>query len=227
MATRLFLHSTDPELTARMDPKVRRLIEQRQRTLKKALQSRLKRARTITLEIGCGHGHFLTAYAERFPEEFCIGIDVNRRRIDRAVIKAERSRAKNLWFLYAEAMEFLKFLPRTVKLGKIWILYPDPWPKKRHFKNRIIQAEFLGALADACRRSAKLHIKSDQAEFMEWTRDLLLASDEWRLSRRQAFPELATTVFQTLTRGKAFEVTARLEPMEKADNQKLPTHCDD
>ncbi len=209
MATRLFLHSTDPELTARMDPEVRRSIEQRQKTLKTALQSRLKRVPTITLEIGCGHGHFLTAYAERNPEEFCVGIDVNRRRVDRAVTKAERSQANNLWFLYAEAMEFLKFLPRTVKLGKIWILYPDPWPKKRHFKNRIIQEDFLGALAEVCRSSAHLHIKSDQAGFMEWTRELILASDEWRFCRGHAFPEGATTVFQTLTQGKAFEVTAK------------------
>ena len=212
MATRLFIHSTDPALTARMDPKVRWQIEQRQRKLKVLLESRLKGLRTITLEIGCGHGHFLTAYAERFPEEFCVGIDVNRLRIDRAVIKAERSQAKNLWFLCAEAMEFLKFLPRTVKLEKIWILYPDPWPKKRHLKNRIIQEDFLKALAEVCRSSAKLHIKSDQAGFMEWTRELILASDEWRSCRPQALPEVATTVFQTLTRGKSFEVTAKLEP---------------
>ena len=141
---------------------------------------------------------------------FAIGIDVNRSRISKASIKSDRSEAENLWFLCAEGMEFLKFLPRHVKIEKIWVLYPDPWPKKRHFKNRIVQEAFLETLAEVSLSSAKLYVKSDQACFIEWTEELILLSDKWQLCRAQTWPEVATTVFQALTRGKSYEVTAKL-----------------
>lgn len=101
----------------------------------------------ITLEIGCGHGHFLNAYAQAHPDEHCLGLDLLADRIARAQKKARRAGLTNLAFFHAEARLLLEALPAPVRLGRIFILFPDPWPKRRHHKNRIMQPEFLQTLA--------------------------------------------------------------------------------
>ena len=66
----------------------------------------------IALEIGCGHGHFLTAYAEENREKFCVGIDLKSRRLGKADRKRQKRSLDNVLFLKAEAMEFLRRFPR-------------------------------------------------------------------------------------------------------------------
>src|ERR1700734_1787041 len=62
-------------------------------------------------EVGCGHGHFLAAYAAAHPEKQCIGIDISSDRISRANRKRERARLANLHFILAEADDFLAVMP--------------------------------------------------------------------------------------------------------------------
>jgi len=97
----------------------------------------------ITFELGCGHGHWLAAYAAAHPDEFCVGIDLITHRVERSVRKQTLGKLDNVIFLKAEATEFLEALPPAVVLRKIFILYPDPWPKKKHHKHRFIQTSSL------------------------------------------------------------------------------------
>ena len=98
-------------------------------------------------EIGCGHGHFLAAYAEAHPAECCIGIDINLDRVRRATRKRDRAGLDRLHFLRAEARLFLEVLPPGAGVSAIYMLFPDPWPKKRHHKYRLLQADFLHEVA--------------------------------------------------------------------------------
>ena len=66
---------------------------------------------TRVLEIGCGHGHYLSDYASAHPEEHCIGIDLLNRRVEKADRKKEKRELSKLQFLKAEAVEFLETLP--------------------------------------------------------------------------------------------------------------------
>ena len=115
--------------------------------LRPKIDALLGERRTITLELGCGHGHFLDGYASAHPDEFCIGIDLKTKRIEKGARKRDRGGHDNLVFMKAEASEFLDALPADVRLGKIFFLFPDPWPKKRHFRYRMLRTDMLDRLA--------------------------------------------------------------------------------
>ena len=151
----------------------------------------------LTLEIGCGHGHYLTAYAAAHPETFCVGIDLLNDRIERAGRKRHRARVENLIFLQAEAREFLGALPASACLANIFVLFPDPWPKRRHHKNRIIQPEFLSTLAAKARDGARLYFRTDYAPYHADAQAAVGAHAEWQVEAAGRFPFELETVFQS------------------------------
>lgn len=154
--------------------------------------------RALTLEIGCGHGHFLAAYAAAFPQEFCVGLDLISKRIERANRKRELAGLANLAFFKAEATELLLALPEKCRLGKIFFLFPDPWPKKRHHKNRLIQTEMLDRLAARSVAGTRLHFRTDHAEYFEWSRELVSAHPRWRPLPDAPWPFEHETYFQSI-----------------------------
>ena len=123
---------------------------------------------SLTFELGCGHGHWLAAYAAAHPDEFCVGIDLITHRVERSVRKQTLGKLDNVLFLKAEATEFLDALPATVALRKIFILYPDP----------------------------RLHFRTDDADYHAWTRDHLAAHPAWRLAADVPWPFERTTFFE-------------------------------
>lgn len=155
-------------------------------------------ARPLTLEIGCGHGHFLAAYAAAFPQEFCVGLDLISKRIERAERKRSLAALQNLAFFKAEATELLLALPRDCRLGKIFFLFPDPWPKARHHKNRLIQTEMLSRLAEHASAGTRLFFRTDHAEYFNWSRALIDAHTAWKLVPAAAWPFEHETYFQKI-----------------------------
>jgi tRNA (guanine-N7-)-methyltransferase len=136
-------------------------IQARRAELAETLSSLLEGRCRLTLEIGCGHGHYLTAYAEANPDEFCLGIDLIADRIDRANRKATRAGLQNLSFIKAEARETLDALPKKPAPTRVFVLFPDPWPKKRHHKNRLMRDPFLAQLGAVCPPGAELFFRTD------------------------------------------------------------------
>ncbi len=174
-----------------------RRVENRKALLKEAMSESLGDEKRIVLEVGCGHGHWLTDYAATHNDAFCLGIDVIGDRIDRANRKARRSGAANLQFLKAEAMEFLELLEPSLSIGAVFILFPDPWPKKRHWKNRIMNPAFMESLARFCPKGALLHFRTDHEGYFEWTVESLSAFKDWRRTSGADWPFERETVFQS------------------------------
>ncbi|MDR1283585.1 MAG: methyltransferase domain-containing protein [Opitutaceae bacterium] len=146
--------------------------------------------RGVTLEIGCGHGHFLTAYAAAHPEEFCIGIDLLPGRLERAGRKSSAAGLANVVWLQAEAelfLEAMRVLPGdgdgavAVVLERVWVLFPDPWPKRRHWKNRLLRPAFLDTLAERMRAGGELCFRTDHAPYFAEARDCVAAHPAWEL----------------------------------------------
>jgi tRNA (guanine-N7-)-methyltransferase len=167
-------------------------VERLGATLAAALDGRT----SLTFELGCGHGHWLAAYAAAHPDEFCVGIDLITHRVERSVRKQTLGKLDNVLFLKAEATEFLDALPATVTLRKIFILYPDPWPKKKHHKNRFINAENLARLAAHAAPGARLHFRTDNADYFAWTGEHLAAHPGWRVEPAAAWPFEQKTFFE-------------------------------
>jgi len=173
---------------ARRDANVARL----RATLDAALAGRTD----ITFELGCGHGHWLAAYAAAHPGEYCVGIDLITHRVERSVRKQTLGKLDNVIFLKAEATEFLEALPEAVRLAKIFILYPDPWPKKKHHKNRFISADNLGLLASRAAGGARLHFRTDNADYFAWTGEHLAAHPQWQIEPEAIWPFEQKTFFE-------------------------------
>ncbi len=150
----------------------------------------------VTLEIGCGHGHYLTAYAKAHPERFCVGIDLVRDRIQRATRKRDRAQTKNLLFLIAEARELLGSWPEQARLGEVFVLFPDPWPKRRHHKNRILQPGFLTELGERAIPGARLCFRTDHQPYFEEARAAAGSHVLWKL-HEEPWPFELETVFQS------------------------------
>ncbi len=156
----------------------------------------------LTFEVGCGHGHWLAAYAAAHPGEYCVGIDLITHRVERSQRKKRLGQLTNVAFFKAEATEFLDALAPGQKLAKIFILYPDPWPKKRHHKNRFINAENLARLAAHAPVGATLHFRTDDEAYHAWTREHLERHPQWRLVEDAPWPFERTTFFEDMMKAK-------------------------
>lgn len=150
----------------------------------------------IVLEVGCGHGHFLTAYAQAYPDRHCIGIDINLDRVLRGERKRKRAQLPNLHFVRAEAQLFLEVLPRDIRLAELFVLFPDPWPKKRHHKNRIMRKPFLDVVAGRCAPGVALRFRTDYAPYFEAVVETLRTDVHWETRVGEPWPFDVATIFQ-------------------------------
>lgn len=175
-------------------PKFEKLLQERRATLQGEIAP-FANAGAIVLEVGCGHGHFLTAYAAAHPERVCVGIDLIGERIERAIKKRDRARLPNLHFVQTEGRLFLETLPADLRLSAVFILFPDPWPKLRHNKHRIVQPGYLADLARAAEADCPLYFRTDYKPYFEAASEAIAADPAWSLSD-EPWPFEFATVFQ-------------------------------
>ncbi len=173
----------------------RKAIQSRQAQLRQELDSVLGETKNVTLEIGCGHGHFLAAYARSHSQEYCIGIDLLAGRVARAERKRAAAAVPNLHFIQADAWDLLVVWPESVMLSKTWILFPDPWPKRRHEDRRLISEAFLYLLSSHSSADATLYFRTDHIPYLEQVREELGLHPRWEL-KESTFPFEQNTVFQ-------------------------------
>jgi tRNA (guanine-N7-)-methyltransferase len=152
---------------------------------------------SVVLELGCGHGHFLTAYAAAHPKTQCLGVDLMGARLARADKKKARLGLANLNFLKAEAGELLEAWPSGVAIDKVYLLFLDPWPKRRHHKNRLVQAEFLTRLSGLMASEGELFFRTDHLEYFEWAKAHVAKHPSWDLMLDASWGFEMKTVFQS------------------------------
>ncbi len=120
----------------------------------------------IHLEIGCGTGDTIIAMARTHPETNFLGLEVHRPGVGNLLQQIEKTRLTNVRIGCVDAVEVLQQLPENT-LEAVHIYYPDPWPKKRHHKRRLIQVEFLNKLAESLMPNSRLFIATDWADYAE------------------------------------------------------------
>lgn len=172
----------------------------RLQALKLVNETLFRKEKTCVFEIGCGHGHMLTAYATAHPTKLCIGIDIITDRITRANRKKNRARLSNLHFITANAEDFVAAMPVHVVISEIFVLFPDPWPKRRHHKNRLMQAGFLSLLHRRVDANSRLYFRTDDPAYFAATelvidahRDWSVTSDPWAFEFTTVFQERASS----------------------------------
>jgi tRNA (guanine-N7-)-methyltransferase len=126
----------------------------------------------LVLDIGYGDGEALAEIAAAHPERHYLGVEVYRAGTGRLLRRIESEGTGNLKVLLADASELLKEGIPTASLAGLQLFFPDPWPKKRHHKRRMVQAPWLATVADRLQPGGFLHMATDWAEYAEWMLEL-------------------------------------------------------
>lgn len=118
------------------------------------------------LEIGFGDGSFLIETAKNYTDWNFIGIEIKVKRFRKAVKRAEGENIANLKYLLMDVRIAVEevFYPNT--FSKVYINFPDPWPKERHKKHRIINTQFLSNLSRIIKPKGIIEIASDHEEYI-------------------------------------------------------------
>jgi tRNA (guanine-N7-)-methyltransferase len=135
----------------------------------------------LWLEIGFGGGEHLACDAQLHPSVCFIGCEPFLNGVAKLVAAIEEKKIQNIRIYDGDALEILRALPEA-RLGRITILYPDPWPKFRQRKRRFISHESIVLMARALSCGGEVHFATDIDDYSAWTLARFLASDafEWR-----------------------------------------------
>ena len=155
----------------------------------------------VWLEVGFGSGEHLLEQARANPQVGLIGAEPYEAGVAKLLSKmtaelsspanaAEQregrgSKLSNIRLYEGDARDIVEALPDTC-LGRVFILFPDPWPKTRHRKRRFVQTEMLDALARVMKQGAELRIASDDGAYVDWTLERLLAHPDFSWTARSA-----------------------------------------
>lgn len=131
----------------------------------------------LYLEIGFGNGTTLAHLAATYPERNFLGIEVHRPGIGHLLLELQRANHHNVRLLRQDAVETIQVLPTNCLAG-IYILFPDPWPKARHHKRRLIQPQFIHALVQCLKVDGFLHLATDWEDYAQWMLMVLNACAE-------------------------------------------------
>nr|WP_240922229.1 tRNA (guanosine(46)-N7)-methyltransferase TrmB [Oleiagrimonas sp. C23AA] len=131
------------------------------------------------LEIGFGNGEALAWACEHDPERDYIGIEVHRPGVGRLMNALAEQHAQNVRVYRHDAVEVLRDEIAPGALDEVRIWFPDPWPKKRHHKRRIVQPALAELLASRMAPGGLLHLATDWAEYAEHMREVMEAAPGW------------------------------------------------
>jgi tRNA (guanine-N7-)-methyltransferase len=119
------------------------------------------RVAPCTLEIGFGNGEHLLQRALAQPQRNFLGVEVHRPGVGHLLLAAASAGAANLRLIAHDAVEVLREQIAPASLDEVQLLFPDPWPKKRHHKRRIVQHEFVALIASRLTAGGRLHLATD------------------------------------------------------------------
>jgi len=156
----------------------------------------------VRLEIGFGGAEHLVGQAQTNPRTGFIGTDGFLNAIAKALVAIDERKLANVRLHFGDASELLDWLP-DASLARIDLLYPDPWPKRRHWKRRFIQDDSLQSLARILKQGGELRFATDIADYAVHTLARVLRStsfawtaecaDDWR----KPWPDLTGTRYET------------------------------
>lgn len=135
----------------------------------------------VDLEIGTGNGYFFNHRALSQPDRTLLGMELKYKPLIQTIKRALHSGAQNAYVIRYHA-NLLKDLFASRELNNVFIFFPDPWPKKRHWKNRLVQEDFLSTLHELQAPGSFVEIKTDNAEYFDWILERLPGSP-YRVSR--------------------------------------------
>ena len=160
-------------------------------------------AHSLEIDLGCGDGKFLTEMAQHYPERNFLGVERLLGRVRTVSRKIEELGLTNAKVLRLESLYTLEWFLCKDCVSRLHLLCPDPWPKAKHHKRRLVQQPFLTALYDVLVEGGEFLFKTDHPEYYEWVREELDQFDkftymQWREDKTDTSFFYPKTDFQLL-----------------------------
>ena len=143
------------------------------------LEKIFARRAALHVDLGCGNGSFLCALAQRIPEKNFLGIERLLGRIRSATRKA--AKIGNVRLLRMESSYVVRYLLPTRSVETFYLLFPDPWPKRRHWRRRLVTEDFLSAISQALVENGTFRIATDQREYFEKMKEMARANSNFAI----------------------------------------------
>ena len=125
-------------------------------------------SKRVIMEIGFGMGEATAQIAAADPTTGYLAVEVHRPGIGKLLLRVEEGELKNVRAIEGDAFEIFEQMISDSSLDGVHLFFPDPWPKARHFKRRIVNQEFIAAVAAKLKPNAFLHIATDWQPYAEW-----------------------------------------------------------
>jgi tRNA (guanine-N7-)-methyltransferase len=121
------------------------------------------RSAPLDVDLGCGDGSFLCEMAQQFPKRNFLGIDRLTKRVEK--VRRKTDKIENVRVLRADTLFAVRYLLPERSVEAFYLLFPDPWPKRRHQLRRIFTLDFLEAIAAALEKHGILRVATDQLDY--------------------------------------------------------------
>jgi tRNA (guanine-N7-)-methyltransferase len=138
-----------------------------------------QKSQPLEVELGCGDASFLVEYARRHPDRNFIGVERLLGRLRKLDRKGRRAGLTNLRGVQIESSYFLQYLLPPHSASILHIYFPDPWPKKKHRKNRLINESFPGLARIALAPGGVVYLRTDDRDYFDQMTEVFGASKEF------------------------------------------------
>lgn len=159
---------------------------------------RMLEGRRCIVDLGCGNGHFLEEYLRQNPDLVGIGVERRYKRVFKTAQKMGRVESETSRVFQMDIGEFLLASPRDF-WDEIWLQFPDPWPKLRHEKNRIVNSATFQSIYRALKSSGRFCFRSDCRAYWEILQMANIRAELFPIVKSQKgdlFPDDPKTLFQ-------------------------------
>jgi len=137
------------------------------------------------LDIGFGDGEALLGTAANFSDVDYLGVEVHEPGIGHLLVMIERAGLPNIRLVARDAVDVIANMLPDAAFDAVNLFFPDPWPKKRHHKRRIVQSEFVSSVARIMKRDGLFHIATDWANYAEQVLSVMRDSPEFLVLSEQ------------------------------------------
>ncbi len=180
-------------------------------------------SRPLEVEVGCGKGRFLTTRAAAHPECEFLGIERMLGRVHSFDAKCARLKITNAHVLRLEALYTFHYLLPAHHLRRVYVFFPDPWPKKRHHSHRLFGPLFLNALWKRLEIGGRIEFATDHAEYFQTVCECFAADARFKKVEAMPRPKEVWTEFETGFREKGLPIySAAWEALEADDAPLAP-----
>ena len=173
-------------------------------------------ATQMWLEAGFGAGEHLATQAARHPQALLLGAEPFVNGIAACLAHLDNAKLSNVRLQHGDVRDVAQRLP-DASVDRIYVLFPDPWPKTRHKKRRLIQADFVAEAGRIMKPGAVLRFATDWADYADWTLERFLASPEFRWTAERAddwrapWPDHVTTRYEAKRLGDCAPIWLEFE----------------